>query len=144
MTKEDRGHYSAKHGEGKKPDPGIEAALRRLAPGGEVPCAVAFKIAADLDTDPGSVGTAADLLEMRLVKCQLGLFGYQSTGGIVKPAIEVSAQLEQAVREGLEDGRLPCREAWKIAEKLGIGKMEVSSACDTLGIKICSCQLGAF
>lgn len=144
MTKEDAGHYAKKHLHDSKVNPEIEAALKQLASNREVPCAVAFKIASDLNMEPGDVGITADLLEMRLTKCQLGLFGYQPTKSIVEPAPEVSKDLEEKIRRGLEEGKLPCITAWRIARDLGIRKMGVSSACEALEIKICSCQIGAF
>ena len=144
MTEKDEGHYAKKHLHDSEIKPEIEAALKRLTSNGEIPCAVAFKIAADLNMEPGDVGITADLLEMRLTKCQIGLFGYQPVKRIVKPAREVSKDLEEGIRGGLEDGKLPCVTAWKIAKDLGIRKMEVSSACEALEIKICSCQIGAF
>jgi len=144
MTDKERGHYAKKHGPDAKADPEIEAALRQEASSGELACAVAFKIATALDVQPGEVGRVADLLEMRLTKCQLGLFGYQPEKRIVKPATQLSKDLEKAIREGLTGGRLPCERAWDIAKHLGIRKMAVSSACQALHIKICSCQIGAF
>ena len=144
MTEKDEGHYAKKHLHDSEIKPEIAAALKRLASNGEIPCAVVFKIAADLNMETGDVGITADLLEMRLTKCQIGLFGYQPAKRIVKPAREVSKDLEEGIRGGLEDGKLPCVTAWRIAKDLGIRKMEVSSACEALEIKICSCQIGAF
>jgi len=144
MTNEEEGHYAKKHLHDSEIKPEIEAALKQLTSNGEIPCAVVFKIAADLNMEPGDVGITADLLEMRLTKCQIGLFGYQPAKRIVKPAREVSKDLEEGIRGGLENGKLPCVTAWRIAKDLGIRKMEVSSACEALEIKICSCQIGAF
>jgi len=144
MTDENRGHFAKKHQPGAKANPDIEAALRQRASGGELPCALAFKIASDLNVAPKEVGRVADLLEMRVTKCQLGLFGYQPAKRIVQPADQVSEDLERAIRERLKDGRLPCTSAWSIANDLSLRKMEVSSACQALGIKISSCQIGAF
>jgi len=144
MTKEDAGHYAKKHLHDSEVKPEIEAALKQLASNGEIPCAVAFKIADDLNIEAGDVGITADLLEMRLTKCQLGLFGYQPVKRIVKPTREVSKDLEEGIRKGLEDGKLSCVTAWRIAKDLGIRKMEVSSACEALEIRLCSCQIGAF
>jgi hypothetical protein len=143
-TYENKEHFSKKHRPDARVNPEIEAALREMASNAELPCAVAFKIASDLNVEPKEVGHGADLLEMRLTKCQLGLFGYQPAKRIVKQAEHVTEDLERAIKERLKDGRLPCADAWKIAKDLGIRKMEVSSACQTLGIKISSCQIGAF
>jgi hypothetical protein len=83
-------------------------------------------------------------LGAKVVKCQLGLYGYKPNKRIVKPAEAVSPDLEKAVRDALQNGRLPCAAAWEVAERLGLRKMEVSAACETLGIKISACQLGSF
>ena len=83
-------------------------------------------------------------MELRIVTCQLGLFGYAPRKRIVEAAPEVDAALKAAIERNLEEGRLSCRAAWSIAEELGIARMAVSSACETLGIKLSGCQLGAF
>ncbi|MBW1730699.1 MAG: hypothetical protein JRH08_04365 [Deltaproteobacteria bacterium] len=137
-------HFAKKHPADRKPKEEVIAAIREKSLDNEMPCAVAFDIAAQLKVEPSEVGFAADYLELRLVKCQLGLFGYKPQKSIVKPSENVPPLLEQAIREQLVDGRLPCKHAWAIASKLGLRKMEVSSACETLGIKITACQLGAF
>jgi hypothetical protein len=56
----------------------------------------------------------------------------------------VGFDLEEAILAGLVNERVPCRTAWDISNQLGIHKMEVSAACDAMGIKIKPCQLGAF
>ncbi len=144
MTSPDETHFAKKHPSGAQADPAIEAALRPYAQAGELPCAVAFEIASELNREPKEVGRIADLLEVRLCKCQLGLFGYGPKKRIIQAAEHVSEDLEKAVRSRLDLGKLPCKSAWGIAEDLGLGKMEVSAACEALKIKISSCQLGAF
>ena len=144
MSKDKEGHFSKKHPLGKEADPRIVETLKQRVPDGEMPCAVAFKIASDLDVEPNLVGQTADLLELRLVKCQMGLFGYKPNKRIVKPAETVSKELETRIRQELTDNRLSCEKAWKIAEQLGLRKMAVSSACEAMKIKINGCQLGAF
>ncbi|MCP4683090.1 MAG: hypothetical protein GY864_12210, partial [Desulfobacterales bacterium] len=62
----------------------------------------------------------------------------------VQPAPSISEDLEKAIFNGLINDRLSCKVAWEIAEKMDIKKMEVSRACEGMGIKISSCQLGAF
>jgi hypothetical protein len=85
-----------------------------------------------------------DLLDLAIVKCQLGLFGYKPEKKVVSPARHVTRELEEALVGDLIEEKLPCAAAWRIAEVLGLKKMEVSSACETLGFKISPCQLGAF
>jgi hypothetical protein len=144
MTKDEDGHFAQKHPSDSETDARITEALKQWVSEGEIPCAVAFKVASELDVGPALVGKTADLLELRLRKCQMGLFGYEPDKRIVKPAETVSEELENYIRNGLTDNRLSCEKAWEIAENLGLGKMVVSSACEHLGIKINACQLGAF
>ena len=139
-----KGHYSEKHPAGGKVEPRIENAIRAVAKDEEIACASAFKAANELGISPGEMGVTLDLLEIRLVKCSLGLFGYKPEKRIIKPADRVSHELENAIIEGLIYDRLSCKDAWDLAQRLGKRKMEISSACEALKIKISSCQLGAF
>ena len=128
--------------------PDIVTAVRERAREGVLRCAAAFRIAEELGVSPLAVGETADAMEVRLVRCQLGLFGYFTEKGerksIVEPAEEVSPKLEQAIREGLILGRLPCAVAWAIAVQLGTSKLYVANGAEKLGIRIGQCQLGAF
>lgn len=125
-------------------DAKIRKRMKERAEGGELPCAVAFALAEELGVSPGVIGEYADKTGLRLVKCQLGLFGYEPEKKIVKPAETVSDELQKAIAGRLENNRLPCREAFSLAESFGVRKMEISGACETLGIKIKPCQIGAF
>ena len=115
---------------------------------GKLPCAMAFRVARDLGVAPLLVGRTADGMGIKLNRCQLGMFGYgpkaEGKHKIVKPAESVSPELEAAIRQRLEEGRLSCRMAWEVAAELGLPKMDVSAAVETLGIKLVHCQLGAF
>jgi len=144
MTHEDAGHYAAKHTAGTEPDPGIRRALERVIKDGAASCAALCRIADDLHIPPAEVGVAADLMEVRVTRCQMGLFGYTPESRIIKPTDEVSSELEGAIRESLVDGRIPCLSSWQVARRFGVAKMDVARACETLHIKISSCQLGAF
>jgi hypothetical protein len=142
--KKDKEHISEKHPSGRKADPRIAQAIRKRAIDNEVPCAVAFDIANQYKTSPDEVGFTIDDLKIRIVKCQLGLYGYQPKKKIVEPAESVPPRLKETIDKALVNGRLACRTAWDIADRLGLRKMAVSAACEALGIKITACQLGAF
>jgi len=144
MTHLDKGKFAKKHGPDRQPDPAITGALKSKIQEGEVSCSAAFEVVAERRARSAEVGLAIDCLEIPIVKCQLGLFGYGALQRIVKPAEEVSPAMEERIRSGLVDGRLPCSTVWEIAAALDLPKMSVSSACELLGIKVSSCQLGAF
>ena len=144
MTHEDRGHYAKKHSPDRKVQPEIAEALNSKASNRKISCSAAHKIAKDLNVSPAEVGFTTDILEIRIVKCQLGLHGFYPEKRIVKPAENLSQTMKEAIRDSLVDGKLECAGAWDIAKRLGIARMDVSSACEGLKIKISSCQLGAF
>jgi hypothetical protein len=144
MTKEDKGHFAKKHPPDRKVNAVIADAVKSRSPEGEIACAVAFEIVENQRSTPEEVGLTIDTLEVRIVKCQLGLFGYQPVKRIVKPSQNIPSALKEAIHESLVKERLSCKAAWDIAEKFGLRRLEVSSACETMKIKISSCQLGTF
>jgi len=144
MSHEDAGHYAAKHPPGTVRSPKITAALQQAAEDAQLSCVAAHHVAEDLGVSPAEIGVAADLLEYRIVRCQLGLFGYTPEKRIVKPAAEVSDELRDHLTRTSVEGRIDCAVCWDIARMLGVAKLEVSSACESLGLKVRHCQLGAF
>jgi hypothetical protein len=143
MTRLDEGHFAQKH-PGDTVDERIAQEIRAQVVEGELSCASAFKITKELSVMPGDVGRNADLLEIRIVKCQLGLFGYGPQKKVVKPAESAAPDLEKAIQKELVNDRIPCSTVFSLAEKFNVPKMVVSSACEKMGIKISPCQLGAF
>ena len=144
MTHRDAEDFSKKHGSGEKPNPAVADTIREAAEAGQIACARLFEIASASGVSPAEAGKAADLLKVKLAKCQLGLFGHSPERSIVKPAERVSPDLESEIRSRLVDERLPCAQAWEIAQGLKLTKMDVSCAAEALKIKIKPCQLGAF
>ena len=144
MTLEKGQKFSEKHGPDAQANPIAREKINRLAKDGELACAVAFKIAGELGLSPAEIGRTVDLLNLKLSKCQLGLFGYKPDKKKVKAARPENRQIEEAIRNALDDGKLACCEAWEIANRYNVPKMTVSGACESLGIKIKPCQLGAF
>jgi hypothetical protein len=144
MTHKDKGNYARKHAPERKVNPEIAEAVQKKASKGEISCAAASGIAKDLVIPPQEVGFTIDALEISIVKCQMGLYGYRPERRALKPAEAVEKDLETALRGALLNGRIPCATAWDIAARFGLAKMEVASACEALKIKISSCQLGAF
>ncbi len=144
MGKQGGDKFSSKHSSDREVNPEVAGVVSARAEKGELPCAVAFSVAGDLGVDPEEVGFAADRQEVRITKCQLGLYGYGGGGKLVKPAESVSRELESAIRARMENDRLPCAGAWEIAAEFGETKLAVACACEALGVKISACQLGAF
>jgi hypothetical protein len=110
----------------------------------KIACSSVFSIIGGLGVGPADAGRALDLMEISIIKCQLGLFGYTPEKKVVKPAESVSEAMSGEITLRLVEGRLSCTAAWEIAAKLNVPKMDVAAACEKLGIKIKPCQLGAF
>lgn len=53
-------------------------------------------------------------------------------------------QIQEAVAQLAKDGGITCREARRLAERLGIPYALVGKACDELEIKVRACELGCF
>ncbi|OGP58618.1 MAG: hypothetical protein A2V65_09395 [Deltaproteobacteria bacterium RBG_13_49_15] len=136
--------FSKKHGPDARPDATIQAEIVKRVKNNEISCTVAFDISKETGISADRIGKTADLSGMRLAKCQLGLFGYKPKGKIVASEEEVDSMVKQAVLDALSDGKLSCRAAWNIASDLGTSKLRIGNACESMKIKIVSCQLGAF
>ncbi|MBF0303752.1 MAG: hypothetical protein HQK73_11990 [Desulfamplus sp.] len=143
MGHEDAGHYAMKHNN-KTTDPKIAAILEKEAVNSTITCKKLHAIAKNLGIKPKEVGIQADLMELRLKECSLGLFGYEPDGKNLNKDIEISESLSSEIQKMAPNGRTSCIQCWEVASKLNIEKKEVGSACDKMGIKIKQCQLGAF
>jgi hypothetical protein len=115
---------------------------------GAISCARAFVLARRLGVPPAELGAAADAAGVRVVKCQLGLFGYgrkaEGKSKIVRaeePGGALRGRLTSAVGS---DGALTCASAWQIARDLRIGRLRVAGAAQAMGLRIADCQLGCF
>jgi PIN domain nuclease of toxin-antitoxin system len=135
--------FSDKHTTDMSIDPSIQESINTQKKDNTISCAVAFEIAKQLEVSPQQVGTTIDLMNLKLIKCQIGLFGY-STGKKLTPDSEPDSSLKDTILSAATDSRLPCEKAWEIADKLNIGKMALGNASEGLAIKIKPCQLGAF
>ena len=147
MTHKDAGKYSTKHLSGKTLNEKVARMIREKSPGGELPCVMGEKISKELKVEISEVGITADLLEIKIKKCQLGLFGYgkkPNHGKDIQAADSVSGEMKRAIEETAENGKVTCAALLMIADRLGTKRKEVSAACETLKIKIRKCQLGTF
>jgi hypothetical protein len=144
MTHKDKPSYAKKHSPELRLNPAIAEAVKQAASDHTLSCAAAFEVAGKLKVTPGEVGVSIDLLEIPIVKCQLGLFGYGPSDKGLQAAETVSPELESAIRESLVQGKLSCASSWAIAAKFKKAKREISAACEHLKIRISSCQLGTF
>jgi len=143
--KEKAGFGKGKSGpSGEAINPRLSEALQSRADASGLACAAAFAVAAETGVLPKTVGEAMDQLQIPIIKCQLGLFGYAPEKKIIKPADSVTASEEKGVQQALVNGRLPCATCWQLAAAFGKTRLEMASICERLAVKISPCQLGAF
>ena len=123
----------------------INDILQKNAVENKISCAKAFAISKETGLFPDLIGIAMDNAKIKISDCQMGLFGCNSGNKVIRPADNVSEELEDLIFSYLgDDGKLECRAAWSIASELKIKKIEVASACEKMKIKISRCQLGGF
>jgi hypothetical protein len=143
MTHKDTGHYAGKR-RGMELNETIAARIKEKLSENRISCAEAHSIAVELNKDPAEVGTAIDLLEVRISGCQLGLFGHGKEKNIPVVSDKLNPEVESAVKASLIAGRLPCSVAWEISKRFSISKPMIAGVCEKMKIKIAPCQLGAF
>jgi hypothetical protein len=144
MTHEDKGKFFAKHPKDTKVDEDLKKEILEQVKNSSLSCKKAEEIAGEMGFSLEETGRTIDILNIKITKCQLGLFGYGETQKIVQSAKEIPPELKESITSALEDERLSCAAAWEIAGKLNISRMKVAAACEALQIKIKPCQLGAF
>ncbi|HNT91145.1 MAG TPA: hypothetical protein PKO01_05490 [Smithellaceae bacterium] len=144
MTHLDKGKYYEKHPKNSRVDESLKEAIFAQAKDNNIACKKAEGIAGEKRVAIAEVGKAIDILNINIIECQLGLFGYGDKKKIVQPAKEVATELKTKIEQSLQNGNLSCVSAWKIAAELSIPRMRVCAACEALEIKVKPCQLGAF
>lgn len=124
-----------------------QAMLERLEDG-KLPCNQAYAIAQILEITPLTVGLAANEANIRISRCQLGLFGFgpkaEGKHKIVHPMDEVPERLAARLRAQADRDSITCTKVWKVADGLGYKRLEASSAVEAMGLKVSRCQLACF
>jgi hypothetical protein len=124
-----------------------QAMLDRLE-NGKLPCNQAHAIAQFLGVEPLTVGFAANEAEIRISRCQLGLFGYgpkaEGKHKIVHAMDQVPERMAARLRAAADDGDITCAAVWKVADGLGYKRIEACSAVEAMGLKVSRCTLGCF
>ncbi len=129
-------------------DEKVAATIRAQLEDDKLPCAVAFAIAEAGAASPAQIGRTADALQIRLSRCQLGLFGYPGKQGWAEAGVSdltPPVGLEAAIQEVANaKGQIACARLWTLAEQFACSRMLVGYLADALDIQIVACQLGAF
>lgn len=137
-------HATGKHAFGITLDAALARAVQQGAVKRSIACATAHRIAQRQVVSPARVGQTIDLLDLKIVKCQMGFFGATPDQKSVQAAKSISSVLESVLTPLLADNRISCADCWEIADQLNVSRLDVAAACDGLNIKVTPCQLGAF
>jgi len=124
----------------------IESTIMSVLRDAKLPCSFAFRIAKENGWMPAQVGEEANRLDVRISRCQLGLFGYEAfrQKGLVQKLGGVPGDVTVSLRAAEVNGSVPCAALWRIAGEHGLPRIAVACAAETLGLRISPCQLGCF
>jgi len=143
MTHEDRGHYAGKHPL-QEIDPVVAEKMEKLKENNQITCAAAHRAASDLNRSPKEIGVQVDLMELRIIQCQLGLFGHTPGSGQQDKDIRVSGELKLRLESKTREGRISCKACWDIAKEFKMSRLDMGSVCKKIDLRIKPCQLGTF
>ena len=125
----------------------VEALLER-AVDGQVSCASAHEVAAQLGVSPLTVAREVNRAHLRFYRCQLGLFGYgpkpEGKHKIVLKAGRVPEEIEAAIMAKSTDGHISCKAAWEVAAQFEYPRLGIANILEAMGFKLTKCQLGCF
>ncbi|MCG8549082.1 MAG: hypothetical protein MI799_01620 [Desulfobacterales bacterium] len=142
------GHRNRDHSVKKHPGAQLNQALARpiLKAGGNgrLTCAGAHRLAREQNCLPKEIRIQADLLELRIAQCQLGLFGYARGQKNFNPDADIIPELKERIFDVQCDGAIGCKTCWELAKEFKISRITMGSVCERLEIRIRSCQLGIF
>ena len=142
---QDYGHYAGKHSPEEEINKTAEAELQKHVRNEKISCRSAHETAEKLGISPAEVGKTIDLMEIRIMGCQLGLFGIGKGRGKAESAMpENAAAVKEEIKKLSENGRISCLGLWTVAGNTGCSKQEAAMVCEKAEIKIVDCQLGAF
>jgi len=142
---QDEGHYAGKHPEGTKLNERAAEALTMRVKNERISCRAAHEAASEAGITPEAAGKALDLMEVRINGCQLGLFGHKSDHGKADLNLPENAEkLVRAVVSRADENGISCKLLWEAAADAVGSRVHAAAVCEEQGIKIHSCQLGAF
>ena len=140
-----RAEIRAQYPANATPDKAIAAKIDATANTDKrIACRAAHEISKELKCLPLKVGQTADLMEVRINRCQLGLFGRSNRAAVEFSEKDVTQEIKAAVESVMSDGKIACDDSWQLADQLNLSRLEMGALCDALDIKVSSCQLGAF
>ena len=130
-------------------DAAIAAAATAAAIQGELACADAHRLAAELGVSPMDVAAVINKsTALRFNRCQLGTFGFglksEGRSKIVMKAAYVPDDIRAALEARSANGAIACSAVWEIAEGFRYPRLGMANICEAMGLRVKPCQLGCF
>ncbi len=122
----------------------LEDTVKASLKDGYLPCAVAFKIAKEVQVPKVAVGGMTDRLGIRVTNCQIGCFKVDKTihdNSAHEDPDDGSISKLNALKENNE---LTCANVFDLAEQLKSTPMAIADVANLRNLKIYSCQLGCW
>lgn len=140
-----RAEIRAQYPTDETPDKTIAAKLEATANADKrIACLAVHEIAQVLDCLPLNVGQTADLIGIRINRCQLGLFDRKDTDVQPLSKDDITQEMQALVESAVLNGQLACIDSWRLSDQLNLSRLQMGALCDELKIKVSPCQLGAF
>jgi hypothetical protein len=111
---------------------------------GYLPCAVAFKIAKEIQVPKVAVGEMTDRLCIRITNCQIGCFNVDKTIHDNSAHEDLDDGIVSKLTALKENNELTCANVFDLAQQLKSTPMAIADAANLRGLKIHNCQLGCF
>ena len=103
---------------------------------GKINCLDGFKLAKKLGVEPGEIGEITKKLNIKIDKCELGVFG---TNNFIDKDEEI---YEKLLTKADEKKNILCKDAWLVAKEFSLKK--VGSTTKNSDLEVIYCQLGCF
>jgi|YNPBryantNP2012_1023418.scaffolds.fasta_scaffold01625_2 hypothetical protein len=110
----------------------------------KITCQEAHEMAERFNISPLDLGRLLDELQIKIIGCQLGLFGYGEKKKDIPQITSPDPDIVDAIKASVKGNKISCKTAWEIADGRKIQRKMVAGHIESLGIKITDCQLGAF
>ena len=122
----------------------LEDMVKASLKGGYLPCAVAFRIAKEIQIPKVAVGEMTDRLGIRIMNCQIGCFKVDKTIHDNTAHEDLDDGIVSKLNALKENNELTCANVFDLAQQLKSTPMVIADAANLRDLRIQNCQLGCF
>lgn len=127
---------------GQQIDENIASSIKSAVSNNTITCVNAHSICKKSGITPSEIGIQLDLLGIKIVECQIGLFGPKTNKS--DDDTKIDEKVLNRIKQEQKENRISCLKCWEILKELKLSRKKIGNACDQINIKIKPCQLGAF